>query len=76
MFPAASVDVQVTVVDPIGNVAGALLVIVGTPQLSVPVGAVPKLTPLAVHVPASTLTVTSAGHELLVGLILSTTVTV
>ena len=54
MFPAASVDVQVTVVDPIGKVAGALFVIVGTPQLSVPVGAVPKLTPLAVHVPAST----------------------
>jgi hypothetical protein len=71
-FPAPSVDVHVTVVFPIGKLAGASFVIVGTPQLSVPV-AVP-MAAVDVHKPASVFIVTLAGH-VIVGFSLSTTVT-
>jgi hypothetical protein len=47
-LPAASVTVQVTVVFPIGNVAGALFVTDATLQLSEVTG-VPKATPVAEH---------------------------
>src|SRR5437868_11146205 len=46
-FPAGSVAVQVTIVTPSGNFAGALLVTVTAPQSSVAV-AVPRLRPAAV----------------------------
>jgi hypothetical protein len=63
VFPETSVTVQVTVVFPIENLAGALLVTEATPQLSV-VGALPSATPEAVHKPASAETVTLAGHKM------------
>ena len=50
------------------------LVTLATLQLSAVVG-LPKATPVAIQVPASTLTVTSAG-QVIVGSILSITVTV
>ena len=50
--PEASVTVQVTLVLPTGNEAGALFVMASTPQLSVAVGVSTKLT-LAEHCPAS-----------------------
>src|SRR5437660_1142769 len=68
-----SATVQVTVVVPTGKLAGASLVTVATPQLS-PVTGVPSLTPLAAHLPASTLTVTAAG-QVMVGFSASFTVT-
>ena len=71
--PELSVTVQVTVVAPIGNVAGALLVTEATPQLSAVTG-VPSKTPLAVQSPASVFTFTAAGHEI-VGFSLSVTIT-
>nr|WP_234423345.1 hypothetical protein [Aquimarina spinulae] len=74
VFPELSVTVQVTVVSPIGKTPGASLVVLATAQLSEVVG-VPKATLLAVHKPASTLTLTVAG-QLIVGSILSVTVTV
>ena len=60
VLPEVSVTVHVTVVVPLGNVAGALLVTVATPQLSEVVG-VPRLG-VAVQVPGVTLTETSVGH--------------
>jgi hypothetical protein len=76
VLPAASVAVQVTVVVPIVNTAGASLVIIKSApdeQLSVAVG-VPKITPVAVHTPASAATLTLAG-QVIVGFSLSVTVT-
>ena len=73
MLPLPSVTVHVTVVVPIGKVAGASLIAEATEQLSAVVG-VPKDNPDAVHVPASTFTETADG-AVIVGLILSTTVT-
>src|SRR5437870_13402963 len=56
-----SVAVQVTRLVPVGNCAGALLVIVTVPQLSLAVG-LPRATPVAKQLPAFTLTITSAGQ--------------
>jgi hypothetical protein len=72
--PDPSVTVHVTVVFPSGNVAGALFVTDATEQLSDVVGE-PRATPDAVHVPAPASTETFAG-QVIVGLILSITVTV
>ena len=74
VLPDPSVTVQVTVVLPSGNVAGALLVTLATEQLSAVV-AVPRATPDAVHIPASELTLTAAG-AVIVGFWLSVTVTI
>ena len=70
---APSVAVQVTVVLPIGKLAGASLVIVGVAQLSVPV-AVP-IDAVDVHCPKSVFIVTAPGH-VIAGASASTTVTV
>src|SRR5262249_35695192 len=61
VFPLLSVAVQVTRLVPRGNCAGALLVTVTVPQLSLVVG-LPKTTLAATHVPASAFVITSAGH--------------
>src|SRR6059036_713686 len=74
VLPLPSVAVQVTRLVPTGNCAGALLVTVTAPQLSLAVG-LPKATPVAKQVPALALTVTSAG-QLTVGGCVSRTVTV
>merc|ERR1711965_59985 len=74
VFPDPSVTVHVTVVFPSGKVPGALFVGEPTLQLSAAV-ALPSVTLVASQVPASTLTVTAAG-AVMVGSILSTTVTV
>jgi hypothetical protein len=60
VFPEPSVTVHVTVVDPNGKAAGALLTVDATEQLSDVVG-VPKATPVATQDPASAFTVTFAG---------------
>jgi hypothetical protein len=46
VFPLPSLTVQVTVVTPLGYCAGALLLTVGVPQLSLVAG-VPSATPVA-----------------------------
>src|SRR5690242_163029 len=74
VLPLLSVAVQVTRLVPTGNCAGALLVTVTAPQLSLAVG-LPRTTPVAKQTPASGLTVTSAGHTI-VGSCVSRTVTV
>src|SRR5678816_3287029 len=58
---------------PTGNCAGALLLTVTVPQLSLEIG-LPKVTPVATQVPVSTFTVTSAG-QVSVGKWLSRTIT-
>src|SRR6266704_753982 len=73
VLPLLSVAVQVTRLVPLGNCAGALLVIVTVPQLSLAVG-LPRATPVAKQAPAFTLTVTSAG-QVIVGTWLSRTTT-
>src|SRR5258708_30251678 len=73
VLPLLSVAVQVTRLVPVGNCAGALLVIVTGPQLSLAVG-LPKATPVAKQAPEFTLTVTSAG-QVIVGTWLSRTAT-
>src|SRR5256885_4588525 len=73
VLPLLSVAVQVTRLVPVGNCAGALLVIVTVPQLSLAVG-LPKATPVAKQAPELTLTVTSAG-QVIVGTWLSRTTT-
>jgi hypothetical protein len=76
VFPALSVTVQVTVVFPIGKTLGASLVTDFTPQLSAVVGDIRVTLALAVvQEAASTFTVTGAA-QVMVGLILSTTVTI
>src|SRR5206468_465836 len=74
VFPLLSVTVQVTVFVPTGNCAGALLVIVTEPQLSVAV-TVPKATPVAKHEPTLALVVTSAGQAVIIGFWVSRTIT-
>ena len=66
VLPLPSVTVQVTVLVPTGNWAGALLVTVTEPQLSV-AATVPKVTPVAKQDPALAFTVTSAGQEVMTG---------
>src|SRR6266404_803640 len=61
LLPLPSVAVQVTRLVPTGNCAGALLVTVTAPQLSLAVG-LPRATPVAKQAPALARTVTSAGH--------------
>lgn len=73
MLPLPSVTVQVTVVVPNGNAAGALLVTEATEQLSLVVG-VPSETPEAVQ-PVLVVTETEVG-AVMVGFVLSVTVTV
>jgi hypothetical protein len=73
VLPLLSVTVQVTVVVPIGNADGALLLTEATPQLSAVAG-VPRATPVAVH-PVLVVVFTFAGH-VMVGSTLSVTVTV
>src|SRR5258706_2502787 len=73
VLPLLSVAVQVTRLVPLGNCAGALLVIVTVPQLSLAVG-LPRATPVAKQAPEFTLTVTSAG-QVIVGTWLSRTTT-
>ena len=72
MLPALSVTVQVTVVVPIGKVAGALLVTEATVQLSEVVGAVS--TTVAKQEPESVFIFTAAA-QVMVGFSLSVTVT-
>src|SRR5467141_107272 len=57
VLPLLSVAVQVTRLVPVGNCAGALLVIVTAPQLSLAIG-LPKTTPVAKQAPEFALTVT------------------
>ena len=73
MLPFTSVTVQVTVVEPGLNTAGASLVVEAIPQLSAVTGE-PSTTVDEVHTPASGDTVTSAG-QVIVGSSLSVTVT-
>ena len=72
MLPALSVTVQVTVVVPIGKVAGASLVTEATPQLSPVVGF--ERTTVAKQEPGSASTATSAAQAI-VGFSVSLTVT-
>ena len=69
VLPEASVTVHVTTVSPNEKLAGASLVVLATLQLSAVVG-VPKSTPVASQLAASTLTVTATG-AVIVGSILS-----
>jgi hypothetical protein len=73
LFPAASTTVQVTVVTPIGKVAGALLVTDATVQLSDATGD-PSAT-VAKQEPASVVAVMFEGQAI-VGIWLSETVTI
>src|SRR5205823_6077071 len=73
LLPLLSVAVHVTRLVPTGNCAGALLVIVTEPQLSLAVG-LPKATPVAKQLPAFALTVTSAG-QVIAGACTSRTIT-
>jgi hypothetical protein len=73
VFPELSVTVQVTVVVPVGNAAGALFITEATPQLSAVTG-VPRLTPVAEQ-PLFVVVLTATG-QVIVGRILSVIVTV
>src|SRR6185503_16966085 len=73
VFPLLSVAVQVTRFVPTANCAGALLLIVTAPQLSLTVG-LPKTNPVAKQAPTFSLTFTSAG-QVIVGCWLSVTMT-
>src|SRR5918993_1156378 len=77
MLPAASVTFHVTVVVPRGNEAGASFVTAsgGNGQLS-PVVGVPRLTFVATQEPASVPTSVRFAGGVIVGTVLSTTVTV
>src|SRR5260370_30352752 len=61
VLPCESVAVQITVLVPTGNIAGALLVRVTAPQLSETVGVL-KVTLVAPHRPAEATTSTNAGQ--------------
>src|ERR1043166_3928254 len=74
VLPCTSVTVQVTVVVPTGNCAGASLLTSATPQLSEVVG-VPREMPVAKQLSESALTLTSAG-QVICGSSVSSTVTV
>src|SRR5439155_13803051 len=67
-----SVTVQVTMVTPFGNDAGALLLTLRMPQLSLATG-VPRFTLVATHKPGEVLVTTSAGQVMLGGTFSSTT---
>src|ERR1043166_1091447 len=69
-----SVTVQMTALGPTRYGSVASLVTLATAQLSLVLAGIPKSTPLAVHKPASVLTVTLAG-QLIAGAWLSTTIT-
>src|SRR5260370_11446865 len=73
VLPRESVAVQMTVLVPTGNIAGALLVTVTAPQLSEAVG-VPSVTLVAPQRPGEAKTVTSAG-QVMEGGWLSVTIT-
>src|SRR5437879_1862395 len=73
VLPPASVAVQVTVLVPMGNWLGALLVRAKPGQLSVTIG-LPRFTPVAKHWFASVLVITSSGQAM-VGFWLSRTIT-
>src|ERR1043166_3036592 len=73
LLPCTSTTVQVTVLVPTGNVAGALLVTLATPQLSTVAG-VPRATPAALHSPVLAFAVTGPGQVML-GTSVSSTVT-
>src|SRR6266478_1323082 len=73
VLPWESVAVQITVLVPTGNIAGALLVTVTTPQLSDTVGVL-SVTLVAPHRPGEATTVTSAG-QVIEGGWLSVTIT-
>src|ERR1041384_5678331 len=66
-----SVAVHVTIVVPTGNWDGASLTTLAMPQLSDTVG-VPRAVVEAVHCPTSELTVTSAGQEMVGGVVSET----
>src|SRR2546427_519087 len=70
-----SVTVQTTALVPTAYGSLPLLTTVATPQLSLVLAGVPRLTLVALHWPASALTVTSAG-QLIDGRSVSLTVTV
>src|SRR2546426_4329113 len=74
VLACTSTTIQMTVVVPIGKVAGAVLPTLATPQLSEVTG-VPRLTPEAEHWPALALVNTLAGQVMLGGCV-SVTVTV
>src|SRR6266481_4611194 len=62
VLPCESVAVQITVLVPTGNIAGALLVMLATaPQLSETVGVL-SVTLVAPHMPGEATTVTNAGQ--------------
>src|SRR6266478_3330727 len=73
VLPWESVAVQITVLVPTGNIAGALLVTVTTPQLSDTVGVL-SVTLVAPHRPGEATTVTRAG-QVIEGGWLSVTIT-
>src|SRR6185503_15370285 len=74
VLPLTSRTVQVTKLVPTGKLAGALLVMLATPQLSLTVG-VPRLTFVAAHRPLLAVTLTKAGQVMLGGWV-SVTMTV
>src|SRR5712691_11816932 len=74
-LPLTSVTVQTTALVPTRYGSLASLTTLLTPQLSLVLAGAPSATPLALHKPASALTVTSAG-QLIVGRSVSVTVTV
>jgi hypothetical protein len=73
VLPEVSITVQVTVVTPLGKVAGASFTMLATAQLSAVVGE-PSVTPLAAQKPGSVPTDTKGGH-VIVGASVSLTVT-
>src|SRR6266436_4843686 len=73
VLPCESVAVQITVLVPTGNIAGALLVTVTAPQLSETVGVL-SVTLVAPHSPGEATTVTRAG-QVIEGGWLSVTIT-
>src|SRR5260221_7219927 len=73
-LPHRSVTVQVTVVVPGGNCAGALLVSTSPPQPGEVIVGVPRLSPEAKHTPALALFVMSGGQTSCGGAATTTTV--
>src|ERR1700758_1311686 len=67
VLPLVSTAVQCTVVVPCGKVAGASLVTVNSPQLSLVAKGTPRRTPLAVHRPGSVCTSVRLAGQVIVG---------
>src|SRR5437660_893424 len=67
-----SVTVQCTVVMPTGKLAGASLLTLATPQLSLVPGT-PRFSPVMLHRPGAALVVMLAGHVMLGGWLSTTT---